>query len=287
MSFPGAETQSFAGRRVVITGASRGFGRALAERFHGLGATLLLLARNTVDLRAVAESLSDVRVSTAACDLNDPDAAARILTGDWGAPDILINNAGIQGRIGPFAASDSADWEQVLRVNLLAPVALCRACLPGMIARSRGRIINLSGGGATGPRPGFSAYAVAKTGLVRFTETVAAEVRDHGVTLNAIAPGAMPTAMMREIVVAGPAAGPREVEIAEKVLAEGDRVILRAVDLCVFLASDAGAGVSGKLLAAMWDPWDRLGDRTADLSGDVYTLRRIVPKDRGMNWGDI
>ena len=287
MSLPGSDKQFFAGRRVVITGASRGFGRALAERFHGLGATLLLLARNAADLRVVAESLGDVRVSTAACDLNEPDTAARILTGDWGAPDVLINNAGIQGWIGPFAASDSADWEQVLRINLMAPAALCRACLPGMIARNRGRIINLSGGGATGPRPGFSAYAVAKTGLVRFTETVAAEVRDQGVTINAVAPGAMPTAMMREIVVAGPAAGQRELEIAERVLAEGDRVIMRAVDLCVFLASDDGACVSGKLLAATWDPWNRLGDHAEDLSGDIYTLRRIVPKDRGMDWGDI
>src|SRR5437016_14472488 len=111
-----------------------------------------------------------------AADLADPDAISRIVAkaGEFdGSIDVLVNNAAIQGPIGPLLDNDPAEWAQTVAVNLTAPVMLCRACIPLMGKRSRSKIINLSGGGATGPRPNFSAYASAKAALVRFSETLA------------------------------------------------------------------------------------------------------------------
>src|SRR6185503_10747901 len=126
---------------------------------------------------------------------------------------ILVNNAALVGPIGPAWENDWDDWQQTLRVNLLAPVALCRLCASWL--PTGGKIINLSGGGATGPRPGFSAYATAKAGLVRFTENLAAELKDRGVDVNAVAPGMLNTAMQIAIKNAGPArAGEREFQQA-------------------------------------------------------------------------
>jgi len=170
----------------------------------------------------------------------------------------------------------------------MAPVAMCRLIVPWMAERRRGKIINLSGGGATGPRPNFSAYAASKAALVRFTEILAAETCDLGIGVNCIAPGAMPTAMLESILASGPClAGQREYESAVNAGRSGTSTLDRAADLCVFLASRESDGITGKLISAVWDPWERLADHLEDLqSTDVYTLRRIVPEDRDLDWGE-
>ena len=152
-----------------------------------------------------------------------------------------------------------------------------------------GSIINLAGGGATGSRPNFSAYAVAKTGLVRFTEVLADEARALGVRVNAVAPGVLPTDMLREVRNAGiDAAGTKDFETAHRSLEAGDPVVFRApADLCVFLASAESRNITGRLLSAVWDPWRDLPAHASDpAAGDVYTLRRITPKDRNLDWGE-
>jgi 3-oxoacyl-[acyl-carrier protein] reductase len=149
-----------------------------------------------------------------------------------------------------------------------------------------GRIVNLGGGGAAGLRPNFSAYATAKCGLIKFTETVAAEVAPLGIRINCIAPGPMNTEMLQEILRAGTnQAGSREFEQVTKQVASGATDPQIAADLIVYLASEQSAGVTGKLISAVWDPWRTLHQRAAELaSSDVYTLRRIVPEERGMAW---
>ncbi|PTY01371.1 hypothetical protein DB346_13435 [Verrucomicrobia bacterium LW23] len=148
---------------------------------------------------------------------------------------------------------------------------------------SRGKIISLSGGGATAPMPRCSAYAASKAAVVRITETMAEELREFAIDVNAVAPGAMRTRMMQEVVDAGPEkAG--EAYHAKNVhwMEEGgttDPSVGAA--LCAWLASTESNGITGKLLSAQWDPWQNLAAFRQDLRGDIYTLRRIVPEDRG------
>ena len=158
-----------------------------------------------------------------------------------------------------------------------------RAVLPVFKQQGRGKIINLSGGGATGPRPRAGAYAASKAALVRLTETVAEETRGTGVDVNAMAPGALNTRLLEEMLAAGPEAlGEREHQRAVEQKAKGGSRPEDATDLCVFLSSSESNGITGKLLSAVWDPWRTVASHRAELTtSDIYTLRRIVPRTVG------
>jgi len=281
-------------RYCLITGATRGFGEVLAREFWEAGASLALIARSRDGLERLVANLgkrSRQEVITVAADLANPEATGEIVgrvRGKFPRLDVLINNAAIQGPIGSFWENDWEEWVKTIQVDLLSPIALCRAVSPWMIKRGGGSIINLSGGGATSPRANFSAYATAKTGLVRFSETLAEELRPYNVRVNCIAPGAMNTAMLNEVVDRGAdAAGQKEYAQAVKVKQSGGASMQRVAQLCLFLVSDAARDISGKLISAVWDPWASLPKRIDELSSsDIYTLRRIVPKDRGKAWGN-
>lgn len=284
-----------AGRNAVITGASRGLGAELARAFRRAGADLLLAARSERMLDRVAEDLGDEpggRVLTVDADVGTDAGAQRILDAARSAfdrLDVVVNNAAVQGPIGPAWENDWDAWRAAIETDLLGPVRLSRLAVPWMAQGGGGSIINLAGGGATGSRPNFSAYAVAKTGLVRFTEVLADEARALGVRVNAVAPGVLPTDMLREVRTAGiDAAGAKDFETAHRSLEAGDPSVFQApADLCVFLASAASREITGRLLSAVWDPWRDLPAHAADLAaGDVYTLRRITPKDRNLDWGE-
>lgn len=281
-------------RYCLITGASRGLGRALAHKFWRQGWNLVLLAR---DEEALGEVVSAVgaqagqSLQVLAADLGRPGEVERVVDVTRSLVprlDALINNAGIQGPIGPVWANGWDEWLDALQVDLLAPVGLCRLVAPWMVENGRGSIINLSGGGASGPRPNFSAYATAKAGLVRFSETLADELRASSVRVNCVAPGAMSTGMLEGVLSAGAsAAGETECENAARALRGGTASLDAAVDLCLFLASDAAAGITGKLISAIWDDWERWPEYADALrTSDVYTLRRITGRDRGSSWGD-
>lgn len=282
-----------ANKTVLLTGATRGLGLQIAKRVWQSGANLILLARSSDRLQQVSDELQasakpKQRVVTMTVDLSDQQAVAALLTPlSEERVDVLVNNAAIQGPIGPLWENDWQEWQATLQVNLLTPIALCRALLPGMIQRQQGRIINLSGGGATGPRPHFSAYAVAKAGLVRFSETIAEEVKSFHIAVNCVAPGVMNTDMLAQIRQAGVTkVGDKEYQQAAAKADDDDTVIKRAADLCLFLAASASDGITGKLISAVWDPWTTLADYVHELqNSDIYTLRRIVPADRGKSWG--
>ncbi len=281
-------------RFCLITGASRGFGKALAERFWQQGWSLVLTARTREALRETVASLGSKdrqSLHTVAADLARPEGIetiAQAVPSDIPRLDVLVNNAGIQGPVGPAWENDGAEWMETVQINLLAPAGLCRRMVPWMIQTGGGSIINLSGGGATGPREHFSAYASAKAGLVRFSETLAREIKPHRIRVNCVAPGAMATAMLEKVVAMGEAAaGKKEYATAVRALREGDASMQRALDLCLFLASDASAGITGKLISALWDNWERWPEHLKELeASDAYTLRRIAGRDRGFSWGD-
>jgi len=194
-----------------------------------------------------------------------------------------VNNAGVYGPIGPVEENDWAEWTQALTINLLGTVAFCRAAVPGMRRRGYGKIVNLSGGGATAPLPRFSAYAASKAAVVRFTETLAEELKDARVDVNAIAPGALNTRLLDEVLAAGPErAGPAFFDRSLKQRDDGGVPLAKGAALAVFLASAESDGISGRLLSAVWDDWAGLpSKRDALAASDVFTLRRIVPADRG------
>jgi 3-oxoacyl-[acyl-carrier protein] reductase len=201
--------------------------------------------------------------------------------------DVLVNNAGIIGPIGMVANNDWPHWREALQVNLLAPAELCHLTIKWMReTNTEGSIINLSGGGAASPRPNFSAYGTSKSGLVRFSETVAAEVKPFGIRINCIAPGPMNTEMLQETLRAGAeATGPDEHRKILKFANGGAADPRTAADLAVYLASSNSAGITGRLISAVWDPWKRLGDYAQEIQdSDIYTLRRILPEERGRVW---
>jgi 3-oxoacyl-[acyl-carrier protein] reductase len=286
----------FSGKAVLITGASRGLGLELAREFRLHGADLALLSRNKGELEKVRASLpekKDSRQKTAiyAGDLRALAGVPQIIDDiyrEMGRLDILINNAGVLGPVGPAWENQWSDWESTMAVNFLAPVRLCGAAVRYMKENKYGKIINISGGGATGPRPGFSAYGSAKAALVRFSETLAVEVKGLGICVNCVAPGMMNTRMLEQVVAAGPeAAGEKEYRRALDGIS-GEYTTDRAVRLVMFLASPDSDGITGKIISAVWDPWEKLpGFRRELEAGDVYTLRRIVPRDRGFEWGEI
>jgi NAD(P)-dependent dehydrogenase (short-subunit alcohol dehydrogenase family) len=288
-------TRALDGRAALITGASQGLGLAIARAFVDAGASVVLCARDLavldrarVDLAAHADS--GQRVIAERADVSSVDDVARIVgaaTTAFPHLDILVNNAGVQGPMGDVDEVPWNDWVHAIAVNLFGSVACCRAVVPHMKGLGHGKIIQLSGGGATAPTPHMSAYAASKAGIVRFVETLAQEVRPHGIDVNAIAPGALNTRMLDDVITAGPdRIGRDRYERALKQKAEGGAPVERAAALAVFLASAKSRGISGKLISAVWDPWETLDEHADDLARtDVYTLRRITPEERNLRWG--
>ena len=265
-------------QRALVTGGGRGIGRVIANALAEAGADVALMARSRDQVGQVAAQVEAAgrRSLALVADQGDRqavDAAVAEIEATWGGIDILVNNAGILGPVGPSYDVDPEAWLETLRINAGGCFLCSRAVLPGMIKRGHGRIINLSGGGAVSPRPWFSAYGASKAAIARFTETLAAEVADHGVQVNAIAPGAVNTHMTEQAAAAGKLAGD-EAEAARRQLADADHTAERAADLVVYLASPRSTGLSGRLLAARWDDWEQL-DVGQVMATEEFTVRRI------------
>jgi NAD(P)-dependent dehydrogenase (short-subunit alcohol dehydrogenase family) len=267
---------------VVITGSSSGIGRALTEHLLAHGHSVWGLARS--DQAEFAARHPAFRFSR--CDMADwpqVERAAAAVTADWPHADGLVACAGVQGEIGAALTADPLKWSATVRANLDGTYYAVRG-FAALLARSRrAKIVCLSGGGATKPRANFSAYGAAKTGIVRLVETIADETRGQPLDINAIAPGAINTRLTEEVIRLGPAVvGQAEYDAAVKQKATGGGSLERAVGLVEFLLSEKSDGITGRLLAAPWDPWPTLDRHAATLAGsDIYTLRRIVPEERG------
>jgi 3-oxoacyl-[acyl-carrier protein] reductase len=278
-----------ANRVAVITGANRGLGEAIARAFAREGAGLVLAARDGVLLKQVAADLSTEakqKVEWVSADVSEAAGIEAIrdrAIEAFGRVDILVNNAGVYGPIGSFEEVDWQEWCQALNVNLFGTVAMSRAIVPIMKRQGYGKIINLSGGGATAPLPRFTAYAASKAAVVRLTETIAEELADSHIDVNAIAPGALNTRLLNQVLEAGPErTGGDFYRRALKQNEEGGASLELAAELALFLASSESDGISGRLISAVWDDWHKFPVyRERIQESDVFTLRRIVPQDRG------
>lgn len=288
-------TRPLAGRNAIITGASQGLGLAIARAYVEAGASIMMCARDAPVLdRARAEvaalASDGQQVLSMPADVSRPeqvDALARAALDAFPQLHILVNNAGVYGPFGPIDDVDWDAWVKAIEINLFGSILMCRALLPHFKAHGYGKIVQLSGGGATNPMPRISAYGASKAAIVRFAETLAEEVRDHHIDVNALAPGALNTRMLDEVLSGGPErVGQAVYQRSLKQKEQGGAPMDRGAGLAVFLGSVASDGITGKLVAALWDPWESLPEHLDDLRGtDVYTLRRIVPLDRGLPWG--
>jgi len=285
-----------AGRTTLITGASQGLGLAIARAFVRSGASVMLCARDSETLEQARGELAelaalDQRVLAHVADVAqraDVERLAAEALSAFPQLHILVNNAGVYGPKGLIEDLEWDEWVRAVEINLYGSVLMCRALLPHFKANRYGKIIQLSGGGATNPLPRISAYAASKAAIVRFAETLAEETRTDGIDVNSIAPGALNTRLLDEVLEAGPAkVGQAFYNRMKKLKAEGGTPLEKGADLAVFLASAASDGITGKLISAVWDPWETLPEHRDELrQSDIYTLRRIMPKDRGLGWGE-
>lgn len=262
---------------ILITGAGRGIGKRLAIGLAQLGAKVGLLARSKSELDLAALEIeysggTSLRIRGDVRDYEQVLAATDRMRAHFGRLDAVICAAAIQGPIGPFAECDPKAWAETIDTNLLGVMHACRAALPGMLVDKRGKLLLVSGGGATKPRPNFTAYAAAKTALARFAESLAEEVQEHNVQVNCMAPGSAYTTMTDEILQAGERAGERERDDAHQVRQSGGVPPDKQIQLAAFLISERSNHVSGKLIHVN-DDWKRL--EKGSLNPEAYTLRRI------------
>ncbi|MEB3021821.1 SDR family NAD(P)-dependent oxidoreductase [[Mycobacterium] crassicus] len=198
--------------RVLITGASRGLGRSIAEVVAERGADVALVARDGAALEILAKELDGTAYPT---DLGDPQAVEELIdrVEADGPVDVLINNAGID-RVGRFPETSAQQMRELLQVNLAAPMELCRQAMPRMLSRGRGHIVNVSSFGAISTGPGVTLYGASKAGLSHFTAGIRAELRGKPVGTTLVQIGEVKTDMIDHIRAFGPAR--RTIERAER-----------------------------------------------------------------------
>jgi NAD(P)-dependent dehydrogenase (short-subunit alcohol dehydrogenase family) len=287
--------QPLANRIAIVTGASQGLGLEIARAYLQAGARVMMCARDAALIDRRREELSGITgpdcVAAMGADVSHESDVTRLVEttlATFGGVHVLVNNAGVYGPMGVIEDVDWDAWVRAIEINICGSVLPCRAVVPHFRRQRYGKIVQVSGGGATNPLPRISAYAASKAAVVRFAETLALEVRDDGIDVNAIAPGALNTRMLDEVLAAGPATvGQEFFDRMVKTKAQGGTPLETGAALAVFLGSAESDGITGRLISAVWDPWSDLPSRREDLNqSDVYTLRRILPKDRGLTWGE-
>jgi NAD(P)-dependent dehydrogenase (short-subunit alcohol dehydrogenase family) len=282
------------GRNAIITGANRGFGFEVAKKFVEEGASVVICGRDADQVSHAVDALREPSSSKQiiiglSIDVSKEESVQSLINtaiANLGRIDIVVNNAGVYGPKGLIEDVNSGEWISAITINLFSVFFMCKWILPHMKRNNYGKIINLSGGGATAPLPRISAYAASKAAVVRLTETLAEECKEYSIEINAIAPGALNTRLLEEVLESGPdKVGKAFFEKALKQKSNGGTPLGLGAALCVYLASSESDGITGKLISAPWDPWQNLAHYREDLKNtDIYTLRRIVEKDRGKNW---
>lgn len=278
------------GKVAIITGGSLGIGLAISKAFAKEGSDLLIVSRSKSNLENTKDLLQNTttQIETFQADISEPDEVKQMVdftVGKFGTVDILVNCAGIYGPIGLITDIEVKQWLSTVNINLYGTFLCMKAVLPIMMRKNKGKIVNMSGGGGASPLPRFSAYGTSKAGVIRLTETIANEVKDYKIDINAIAPGAVNTRLLEQALAAGDAAGEEFKIKAVKQKNEGGVPPDKVAELALFLASAESDGLSGRLVSLLWDKWTDIPKHLGKImSSDVYTMRRIVPEDRGYKW---
>jgi NAD(P)-dependent dehydrogenase (short-subunit alcohol dehydrogenase family) len=269
-----------ADKTCLIIGASGSIGRAIADIFYREGARVALTfhsKRKSAPSKGLPSK--GPRVALFRLDVRkrrDVRVVVGQVTKKFGPIHVLVNCSGVLGPIGTTHNASVKHWVETIEINLVGSFYVVRAVLPSMLAAGEGKIIQFSGGGAAYGRPFFTAYSASKAALVRFTESLAAELRDSNIQINAIAPGPVKSRMWNELRASGSAGGQQAIDELKKMDMTGGVPAERAAALALFLASNRSNGLTGRLISAVHDKWEEIGSCIPKvMSSDAWTLRRV------------
>jgi 3-oxoacyl-[acyl-carrier protein] reductase len=272
---------NFKGKNVIVTGGSKGLGYEICKHFLQQGANVSMCARNALDLFNADNSLMQFKTEkqilhSMSVDVSDHQSIKEYIfeaESALGEIDILVSNAGVIGSKGLIENVNIEEWTQSVAINLFSNLYLFNELVPKMKKNNKGRIVVISGGGATKPLVNMSAYGASKAGLVRLAETVAKECEDFNIKINCLAPGALNTSILEEMLENKENIDQTFYEKCLNQKEKGGDSIEHAAKVCLRLCED-DVIITGKLISAVWDDLESIICENIDQ--DIYTLRRLT-----------
>ena len=268
-------------RVAIITGAGRGIGRDIALGFAKEGARLVLAARTTTQLAETAKQAEALGAPTLVItvDISNQSQVERMVQQtleEFETIDILINNAGIIGPMRTLEQTDPSDWIQTIQTNFIGTYLCCRAVLPVMLQQNRGKIINMSGGGASGDVHKYlSAYSSSKAATLKLTEVMSLELADRNIQVNTVEPGLFRTQMAEELIRGmGESGGSDYYKRYDKIFS-GEGPLEQLLELAVFLGSEASGELSGRVISTDDFSPEFQSKIPEIMASDAYLLRRM------------
>jgi NAD(P)-dependent dehydrogenase (short-subunit alcohol dehydrogenase family) len=285
------ENINLSGKNILITGGSMGIGYSAAEACLQSGGNVVICARNKTDVDTAVDSLKAqgnqniIGIPADVTQQKQVEIALDTVESQFGSINSVIHAAGVLGPIGDITNVDPEKWFNTIEINLFGTFLVTRQTCLRFKKIGGGRIVLFSGGGAAYPFSNYTAYASSKVGVVRFTETIAHEMADDNIEVNCIAPGFVITRMQQQTLDAGQLAGKDYLEKTKAQIEKGGVPASIAASAAAFLISDQAKGITGKFVAAPYDSWKDWPEHLEELKNtDIFTLRRIIPKERGMDW---
>ena len=266
----------------VITGGARGIGKVVSNRLIQEGFTVLICSRDIKEIKNTCKEIDSTgkKIFGIKADVTNFKDCKKLIDfayKKFKKIDVLFNNAGIYGPIGPVEENSSEKWVEAMKINLFGALYCSQLVIPKMKKQRSGKIINMAGAGVGGKRPlaRFSAYYTSKTAVVGFTEVMGAELEEYNIQVNCISPGAINTHFTDFLLSEGRGkAGDTMYEQALKQKKSGGDSPLLAAELIAFLVSPQSNHITGKMLSAKWDKIEMLKKLNKD-SNSLFTLRRI------------
>lgn len=278
-------------KNILITGGSMGIGYAAALACLQANGRVVICARNQVALEAAVNQLRGegyqniFGIAANVTRQDEVETALNTVESHFGSVNAVIHAAGILGPIGDITKVDPEQWFSTIQINLFGTFLVARQSCLRCQKSGGGRIVLFSGGGAATPFPNYTAYACSKVGVVRFTETIAQEMAPYNVEINCVAPGFVITRLHQQTLASGELAGKEYLEKTKTEIERGGVPASVGAQTAAFLISEQAKGITGKFVAAPYDGWRDWSKHLEELKNtDIFTLRRILPKERGMNW---
>ena len=280
----------------ILTGCTSGLGLSILYRLLNLNIFIYGISNNKKKIQTLEKKLKIKKFSKKNFFISKVNIASSVQVKKFikkiisknNKIDILINNAGVNGPMGKFEDIDIKIWKKAFNINFYGSLYFYKNILPIMKKNKYGRIVQVSGGGATTPFPMFSSYASAKAAIVSLSENLSKEIgKKENITINSIAPGTLNTNFTKIKLKAGPSKiGKVHYNFLKKIVKKGGDNLSDPTELCMMLINEKNK-INGKIISAKWDNWKKFPYYKKKLnSSDIFTNRRLVGKDRGMKFLD-